>query len=73
MAKMVKIKCNGTGQHVNDVDLDSALEEAVVYKAAVEKLQNLPERITLRCSICMEGRVVITRLMLKEMMGGDYA
>lgn len=73
MAKIVKIKCNGAGQHVNDVDLDRALEEAVVFKGAEARLQNLPERVTLRCRVCAEGRIVITRKMLEEMLGADHA
>lgn len=73
MAKIVKIKCNGAGQHVNDVDLDRALEEAVVYRGPEARLQNLPERVTLRCRVCAEGRIVITRSMLQEMLGEDHA
>jgi hypothetical protein len=73
MAKTIKIKCNGTGQHINDVDLDRALEEAVVYRGAEARLQNLPERVTLRCHVCAEGRIVITRQMLEEMLGADHA
>jgi hypothetical protein len=73
MAKIVKIKCNGAGQHVNDVDLDRALEEAVVFRGAEARLQKLPERVTLRCSVCAEGRIVITRQMLEEMLGEDHA
>ena len=73
MAKIVKIKCNGAGQHVNDLDLDRALEETVVYRGVDARLQNLPERVTLRCCACLEGRIVITRSMLQEMMEGDYA
>lgn len=73
MAKMVKIKCNGASQHVNDVDLARALEEAVVYRGAEERLQNLPERVTLRCGACEEGRIVITRPMLQEMLGDEHA
>ena len=75
MAKIVKIKCNGAGQHVNDVDLDRALEEAVVYRGAEARLQNLSERgVTLRCQEngCT-GRIVITRPMLEEMLGADHA
>jgi hypothetical protein len=75
MAQIVKIKCNGAGQHVNDVDLDRALEEVEIYKSADTRLQNLPKRdVTLRCqeSGCT-GRIVITRLMLEEMLGADHA
>ncbi|MBS1792197.1 MAG: hypothetical protein JST85_31110 [Acidobacteria bacterium] len=73
MAKTIKIQCNGAGQHVNDVDLDRALEEAVVYRGTESRLQNLPERVTLRCCVCVEGRIVITRQMLEEMLGADHA
>ncbi|HMV83018.1 MAG TPA: hypothetical protein PLD20_17485 [Blastocatellia bacterium] len=70
MAKIVKIKCNGAGQHVNEVDLDRALEEAVVYKGTEARLQNLPERVTLKCQVSeCTGRIVITRKMLEEMLG----
>lgn len=75
MAKIVKIKCNGMGQHVNDVDLDRALEEAVVYRSTEARLQNLPERLApQRCQVsgCI-GRIVITRSMLEEMLGEDNA
>ena len=73
MAKVVKIICNGAGQHINDVDLDRALEEAVAYRDTKARLQNLPERVTLRCRMCTEGRIVITRKMLEEMLGADHA
>lgn len=73
MAKIAKIKCNGAEQHINDVDLNRALEEAVVYRGAEARLQNLPERVTLRCCVCSEGRIVITRKMLEEMLGADHA
>jgi hypothetical protein len=74
MAVIVKIKCNGAEKHINDVDLDRALEEAIVYRGAEARRQNLPERIVLRCQVngCT-GRIVITRLMLEEMLGADHA
>jgi len=74
MAKIVKIQCNGADQHVNDVDLDHALEEVEIYKSADARLQNLPKRgVTLRCQErgCT-GRIVITRKMLEEMLGEDH-
>jgi hypothetical protein len=73
MATIVKIECQGAGQHINDVDLERALEEAVVYKDAESRLQNLPERVTLRCQASgCAGRIVITRPMLQEMLGADH-
>lgn len=74
MAKIVRIQCNGAGRHVNDVDLDRALEESVVYRGTEARLQNLPERVTLRCqeSGCT-GRIVITRPMLEEVLGANHA
>jgi ribosome biogenesis SPOUT family RNA methylase Rps3 len=56
------------------VDSDHALEEAIVYKGTEERLQNLPERVTLRCQVSKcKGRIVITRPMLEEMLGADHA
>ena len=42
-------------------------------KKVLSELQNLPERVTLRCRVCAEGRIVITRPMLEEMLGADHA
>lgn len=74
MTKIVKIQCNSAGKHVNDIDLDRALEEVVVYRGPEARLQNLPERVTLRCqeSGCT-GRIVLTRAMLETMLGEDHA
>lgn len=73
MGKVVKISCNGAARHINDVDLELALEEAVVYKEAGAAMQNLPERgVTLRCRDCGEGRIVITRPMLQEMLKENH-
>lgn len=74
MAKVIKIKCNGAGQHVNDMNLDRALEESIVYRGAESRLQNLPERVTLRCqeSGCT-GRIVLTRDLLETIFGEDHA
>jgi hypothetical protein len=36
-------------------------------------LQNLPERVTLRCRVCAEGRIVITRKIIDEILGADHA
>ncbi|MBL8171723.1 MAG: hypothetical protein JNJ50_26430 [Acidobacteria bacterium] len=74
MARILKVQCNGAGQHVNDVDLDRALEESVVYRGAESRLHNLPERgVTLKCQMSgCTGRIVITRLMLEEMLGADH-
>lgn len=70
---MFLIRCNQPERPVNKVDLDRALEEVIVYKGAEARLQNLPERVTLRCRVCAEGRIVITRPMLEEMLGADHA
>jgi hypothetical protein len=74
MANTIKIKCNGAEPHVNNIDLDNALSEALIYKGLETWLQDLPERVTLRCqeSGCT-GRIVITGLMLQEMLGENHA
>lgn len=73
MAKTVKIQCNGAGQHVNELGLHKILEQQVLYRSIDEQSQDIPERVTLRCCVCAEGRIVITRPMLEEMLGADYA
>ena len=74
MGKVVQVSCNGSGEHINDIDLDLALEETVVYRGPAPNVQNLPERgVTLRCRSCSEGRIVITRSMLQEMLNDDHA
>ena len=67
MAQLIKIRCNGPGKHLNEVDLDKALRPQIVTKGIFRSASKpLPERLVLRCNVCTDGRVVITRQMIEE-------
>jgi len=73
MPKIIKVRCNGPAKHINEVDLDKALETSFVLRGGpvqsqqpIESQQATPERIVLRCRECNEGKVIITRQMLQE-------
>jgi hypothetical protein len=70
MNQIIKIKCNGPNQHVNDIDLGKVLQPTTVVRSTLLGFRpgppEIPERLVLRCRFCTEGRVVITR----EMTGG---
>jgi hypothetical protein len=66
MVERIKVRCNGPGKHVNDVDLSEALVEQPVARQAVLSPPSVPERIVLRCHSCADGKVVLTRSMIDE-------
>jgi hypothetical protein len=67
MAKTIKIRCNGAGEHVNEIDLDKILKSDVVMRSASPaKPREIPERLVRKCKFCQEGRIVITREMVEE-------
>jgi hypothetical protein len=66
MAKIIKVKCNGPGGHVNAVDLDKLLQPTVILKGKPSaKPHALPERLLQRCQFCTEGKVILTRELLE--------
>ena len=73
MAYLIKIKCNGSTPHLNEVDLDKLLQPATVVRGAqsAHLPPQLPERLVQKCRFCTEGRVVITREMLREHLPGQ--
>ncbi len=67
MATTIKIRCNGAGGHVNEIDLDEITKPVVVMRSASPaKPRKIPERSVFKCKFCQEGRVVITREMVEE-------
>ncbi len=67
MSKIVKVRCNGTGKHVNEVDLDKALRPDVILRGKPANEQpSIPERVVLHCKECTEGKVILTRKMIEE-------
>ncbi len=67
MGQIVKVKCNGTNQHVNEVDLGQALKTTVVIKSIEAPPPPLPQRVVLKCKHCTDGKVILTSKMIEEM------
>ena len=62
MAKIVKVRCNGSGKHVNEVDVEKALKTHVVLRGKpASEHPPIPQRLVLDCQDCSEGKVILTR------------
>jgi hypothetical protein len=69
MAKIVKVKCTGAGQHENEVDLDQVIgSDVVIYGNPIATGRDIPARIVRRCDICDEGKVIVTREMIEQVL-----
>lgn len=66
MGRMIKVRCNGTNKHVNEIDLDDAMREDSIARGGDFSSPSMPERIVLRCRECVEGRVIVTRAMIEQ-------
>jgi len=67
MAKIVKVRCTGREQHVNEVDLEDILgPDVVMHGTPIDTGRPIPERIVRRCEVCTEGKVIITRDMIEQ-------
>jgi hypothetical protein len=64
MPKIVKIRCNGSGKHVNEVDLEKYTKPTIVVRGGSKS--NLPERLVIPCQLCAEGKIIITREMMEK-------
>lgn len=67
MAHTIQIKCNGPNQHVNEVDLDKALRPTPVVRGGPPPVR--PERVVIPCRSCTEGKIVLSRTMIDEILG----
>jgi len=66
MAKIIKVRCTGPGQHENEIDLEDVIgSDVVIYGGPIATGRDLPAQIVRRCAVCSEGRVVITRDMIE--------
>ena len=67
MGKMVKIKCTGQRRCVNEVDVEKVLgrRDFVVRGAGDNASDREVGRTVLACRHCAEGKVIVTRDMLK--------
>jgi len=66
MTEIIKIRCNGPRQHVNEVDLGEALREQPIARQINFTSPDVPERIVLHCRECTEGKVILTRAMIEH-------
>lgn len=66
MAATVKVRCNGAGRHVNEVNLDKALQPSMALKGrGAAAGADIPERLVLQCRECTEGKVILTRQQIE--------
>jgi len=67
MAKIVKVRCTGAGQHENEIDLEDVLgPDVIVYGNPIDTGRQIPAQIVRRCEVCDEGKVVVTREMIEQ-------
>ncbi len=73
MTTLIKVRCNGSGKHVNEVDYEKSLRPTVVLRGGTPRVADadLPERLVFDCRECAEGKVIVTReMMLKHRAKG---
>ncbi len=67
MTKTIKVRCNGAGEHVNEIDLDTITKPVIVTRSSTPaKPREIPARTVLKCKFCEAGKVVITREMAED-------
>ena len=67
MANIIKVRCTGAGQHVNEIDLEDVLgTDVIMHGTPIDTGRPIPQRIVRRCEVCPEGKVIITREMIEE-------
>jgi hypothetical protein len=69
MTKIIKVRCTGPGQHENKIDLETVLgADVIVSGTPIDTGKPVPERIVRLCEECDEGKVIITRQMINEIL-----
>jgi len=67
MAKIIKVRCTGREQHVNEIDLEDVLgPNVVMHGTPIDTGRPIPERIVRKCEQCSEGKVILTREMIEK-------
>ncbi|MDZ7292855.1 MAG: hypothetical protein ONB44_07175 [candidate division KSB1 bacterium] len=67
MLKTIKVRCNGAGEHINEIDIDKILRPVIVIRGTTPtKPREIPERTVFKCKFCTAGRVVVTKEMVEE-------
>jgi len=68
MSKFIKVRCNGSGKHVNEFtenDLEKYTRPTIVVRGKTKRI--FPERLVISCQHCTEGKVIITREMTEQL------
>lgn len=73
MNEIIRIKCNGPGKHLNEVNLKELLSDDIVlreYKSNDDCFEgiNIQNRYIKRCKRCVEGEIIITRDMIEKVL-----
>ena len=67
MPKIIKVRCTGLGQHVNEVNLEDVLgPNVVIHGTPIDTGRPIPERIVRKCEVCTEGKVILTRETIED-------
>ena len=67
MPNIIKVKCTGPNEHVNEIDIENVLgTDVVLLGTPIETGRPIPPRIVRKCEVCAEGKVIITREMIEE-------
>ena len=65
----IKIRCNGKEKHVNEIDLDTLIDnsQTIIYKGINQiSTDKIPPRIVIDCKFCDTGKVIIDREIILE-------
>lgn len=65
MSKILKVRCNGSGKCVNEVDIEKITKPTIVVRGGPKP--SLQDRYVLPCQSCATGKVIVTRKMIEEM------
>lgn len=67
MANIIKVRCNGSDKHVNEINLDKVLEGTTIARFTTDlpASYELQSRYVLRCQKCTED-VIVTREMIED-------
>lgn len=69
MEKIIKVKCTGAGQHINEINLEDVFgEDVILYGSPIVTGRQIPARIVRNCEVCEEGKVVLTREMIEDIL-----
>ena len=66
MAKIIYVRCNGKGRHINKIDLNEILKPTIVFRASTHINDHIPERLVLPCFFCTEGNLIINKKIISE-------